>query len=128
MCEASGPKPAQTIFFGSNGLFHTDGRALAKSELGIELTAQLCDVQMSRCDQMPQVIEVARLVARPVAQGQKLLDRDFLDRINAHGRALRQIVELVVGAQYRTLLQRETQHLVDCDVDLHIAGSRQWSL
>jgi hypothetical protein len=43
MCEASGPKPSQTIFLGGNGLFHTDNRALTKSELGIERTAQFRD-------------------------------------------------------------------------------------
>ncbi len=59
-------------------------------------------------------------VARPVAQGQKLFNHDFLDVVDLHGWPVGQVVKAVVDAMNRSILQRKAQDFVDRDINLHV--------
>jgi hypothetical protein len=54
---------------------------------------------------MPEVVKVARFVAGPIGESQDFFGRSFRKRVRLDDSAIRQIRELLVGAEYRARFQ-----------------------
>ena len=103
-----GPEPLQPVFLGGDGLFLARNDALPQGQLRIEFGAHFRDTQVGRGEHIPEVVQVARFVPRPVAQRQQLFNHDFFYGVDLHGGPVRQVVKTVVDALYGAILQRET--------------------
>ena len=101
---------------------------MPECQLGIEFCPHFGNAHIACPEQIPEVIQIAWLIAGPVAQGQQFLNDDFLYRVDIHRWSCGQVVEAGVNALDRTRLQWEAQDFVDRDVDLHVVRGGQRSL
>lgn len=77
---------------------HRVALATAEGELLFDLGDQRREVDDSLAREVPEIVEVARLVPGLFGERDELLDRDFLERVDPHRRVLGQVGVLVIAA------------------------------
>lgn len=92
--------------------------------------SQAEQVDVPLAGEVPKIIEIARLVPCPVAEGDHLFRRDLGERVDPDKRPVWQIFVLGISPYDRDLLDRAYDLLVDGDVNLEwVACSRgKWAL
>src|ERR1700728_742888 len=75
---------------------------------------------------MPQIVEVAGFVARPIGERKGFLSRDFVQRIDADQPVVGKVRKFLIAAKNGTLLEWKDQLLAQGNVYLHVvaAGKR----
>jgi hypothetical protein len=75
--------------------------------------------------QIPQVVEVSRLVSSWIRESDGFFGGNFAERVDGNGPVFRKVGELLISAKNRPVCKGERQDLVDGDIDLHVVARRE---
>ena len=75
--------------------------------------------------QIPQIVEVSRLVSSWIGERDRFFGGNFVERVDENGPVFWKVGELRVSAKHRPVFERERQHLIDGDIDLHVVAHRE---
>src|SRR5664279_5460936 len=120
------PPPSGSSCIGQDSLFHADGfcdtlkRLPAKFQFLPHGVQEIPKLDACARRKMPQVVKVARFVARPIGKGNRFLGRDFCKRIHLNQPVFGKVREFLVAAKNGALLERMNQMLAKRNVDLDI--------
>src|SRR5258708_26462103 len=72
--------------------------------------------------QIPEIVEVSRLVSGWIGERDRFFGGNFVERVDENGPVFWKVGELRLSAKHRPVCDRERQHLIDGDIYLHVVA------
>jgi len=116
--EADLPELSEARLLGAELPAHLRQRESPELQLSLDRIDQVGQAHMVVGREEPEVVQVARFVAGPVKEGDRLLDRHLVQGVDPEHGIFGQIAVLLVRAQDRPFLQGQNDALTDRDVAL----------